>query len=153
MRFFKKRAIVAGDAADHVRINANAVIWKNRESRDMFDELHVRGAEGERQIRWKWRGDAKAARHVYHCGDANLFCEFYGWDVARAGESTPQRDGAFELFIVIARRIGLPAAYRGERQIHDRVKRCRSFFKRIRIHINFERAANLPNRLRRAVEF
>src|SRR6267143_6637032 len=119
MRFFKKRAIVAGDAADHVRINADAVIWKNWESRDMFDELHVRGAERKRQIRRKGRGDAKAARHVNDCGDANLFCEFYGRDVARTGESTPQRDGAFELFVIIARRVGLPAAYRGERQIHD----------------------------------
>ena len=60
MRLFEQRAIVTCDAPDHVRIDADAVIRKNRERRDMFDQFHIRSAQRQGQIGRKRRGNAKA---------------------------------------------------------------------------------------------
>ncbi len=45
VRFFEERAIVAGDAANHVRIDADAIVRENSEGGDMFKQLHVGGAK------------------------------------------------------------------------------------------------------------
>jgi hypothetical protein len=75
-------AVVTGDAANHVRIDADAVIGENGEGRDVFEELHVRGSEGQRQIGRQRRGDAKPSRHIHDGVDADFFREFYRGNVA-----------------------------------------------------------------------
>ena len=45
MRFFEQRAVVTGDAANHVRIDADAVVGKNGEGGDVFEQLHVCGTK------------------------------------------------------------------------------------------------------------
>src|SRR5258708_39434569 len=78
MRFFEQRAVVTGDTANHVRIDADAVIGENGEGGDVFEQLHVRGAEGQRQIGRQRRGDAEPSRHIHDGVDADFFREFYG---------------------------------------------------------------------------
>ena len=82
MRFFKQRAIVRGDAANHVWVDADAVVGKNGERGDVFEKSHVRGAERERKVRRQRRGDTKAARFVNDRADANFFGQFHRGDVA-----------------------------------------------------------------------
>src|ERR1700674_4763358 len=153
MRFFEERAVVIGDTADHVRIDADAVVRKNCESGNMLEKSHVRGTQGQWEIRRQGCGDAKAARHVDHRGDPDFFGELYRRNVARTGESAAQCDGAFEFFVVVARRIGLAAADGGQRRIDDGVEGSRAFFERVRVNVNFKRAANLAKSLCSAVEF
>src|SRR5258708_37866071 len=78
MRLVQQRAVVTGDPANDVRIDANAVIRENGEGGDMLNQLHVRGAERQRQI-WRQRsGDAEPVRHIHDGIDADFFREFYG---------------------------------------------------------------------------
>src|SRR2546430_15072198 len=78
MRFFEERAVVTGDAANHVRINADAIVGENGEGGYVLEKFHVRGAESQRQI-WRKRGsDAETLGHVHDGVDSDLFREFYG---------------------------------------------------------------------------
>src|SRR5882762_5114682 len=123
MRFLKQSAIVAGDAADHVGVDANAFVRENGERGDVLDQAHVRGAKGQGEIRGQRRGDAEAPGHINDVWYAHFFSEFYSRDVARTGERTAQRDDAFKSIVVIVRRVGLPAADSGKRRVHNRVER------------------------------
>ena len=82
MGFFEQRAIITGYPANHVCVDANAVVGENRERRDVLKKLHVRSAQGQRQIGRQRRRDAEPLSHIHDRVDANLFCEFYGWNVA-----------------------------------------------------------------------
>ena len=82
MRFFEQRALVTGDPANHVWIDADAVVGENGESRDVFEKLHVGGAEGQRQIGRKRGGDAETLGHIHDGVDAHFFRQFYGGNVA-----------------------------------------------------------------------
>ena len=119
----------------------------------MLEQFHVRRSQGQRQIRRQRRGDAETPRRVHDGVDAQFFRELHGRDVARAGQRTPQRDRALKFFIVIVRCVRLSAADGGVRQIHNRVKGRRARLQSVRVHINLERAADLPERLGCPVEF
>src|ERR1700682_3301889 len=114
MRFLQERTIIAGDATNGVGVDADAVVGKDGEGRDVFHEAHVRRAQRQWQVGRQGRGDAKAARHVDDGGDTNSLGQFYGWYVAGAGKGTAQRDGAFKFFVVIAGRVGLATADGGK---------------------------------------
>ena len=118
----------------------------------MLDELHVGGAEGQREIRRQGRGDAEAASHFHDGVYADPLRDLHGGDVARTGQGAPQSNRAFESLVVVARRVHLAAADGGERRVHDGVKRRGAVFDRVAIHINLERAAHLADSLCGAVE-
>ena len=153
MRLFEQRAIVGGDAANHVRIDANAVIGKHGERRGVLEEIQIGGAQRDRQIRRQRAGDAEAAGHVNHVVHADFFGELHRGNVARAGQRAAQRDDALEFFVVVVRRIGLAAAHGGERRVENRVERSEPLLHGRGIHVNLERTADLALRLRGAVEF
>ena len=94
----------------------------------MFDQAHIGGAERERKIRRKRRGDAEAAGHIDDGVDADSFGQLDGGNVARTGQRAAQGDRAFEFFVVIVRRIGLAAAHHGERRVDDGVERRKPLF-------------------------
>src|SRR4029077_3385528 len=141
--FLEQRAVVTGHAANHVRVDADAVIGKNGERGDVFEQAHVRGAQRERKIRRQQSGNAEAAGDIDDAVDAHFFGELHGGNVARAGQSAAQSDITFKFFVVIARRIGLAAADGGERRIQNGVERRGTFFQRVGVYVNFERAAYL----------
>src|SRR5258708_36552600 len=85
MRLLKQRAVVTGDPANHVRIDANAVVGENGEGGDMLKKLHVRSAERQRQIWRQRRGDAEPVRHIHDGIYAAFFPEVYGGGVRGAG--------------------------------------------------------------------
>jgi hypothetical protein len=143
----------SSSAPNHVRIDADAVIGENGERGDVLEKLHVRGAERQWQIGRERRGDAEPFRHIHDGIDADFFREFYGGNVARARQSPAKRDGPFKFFVVIARGVGLATTNRGKRQIDDGVEGRRPSFQRVGVDIHLERAADLAEGLRRAVEF
>ena len=64
MRLLEQRAIVAGHAANHVRVDADAVVGKDGERRDVLEQIQIRRAQRDGQIRRQRTGDAEAPRHV-----------------------------------------------------------------------------------------
>ena len=152
VRFFEQRAVVARHAANHVRIDADPVIRKHGECRNVLEQLHVRGAERQRQIRRQRRGNTKAPGHIHHAVNTHFFRQLYRRHVAGPGKRSPQRNGALKFLVVVVRRIRLSAANGCEGRIHNRVKRRGALFDGVRIDINLERTPHLPQRLRRAIE-
>ena len=51
MRLFEQRAVIAGHAANHVRVDANAVVGKDRERRGVFEQVQIGRAQRDRQDR------------------------------------------------------------------------------------------------------
>jgi len=52
-------------------------LGKTVKAETCFEQLHVRGAEGQRQIGRQRRGDAEPSRHIHDGVDADFFREFY----------------------------------------------------------------------------
>ena len=152
MSFFEKRAIVAGDFTNHVRVDANAVVRKDGEGGDVFDEFHVGGAERERKIWRQCTANAKAAGHVDDGIDANFFSELHCRHVARASECAAESDGAFKFFVVIVGRIGLATTDDGKRCIDDGVEGRRTLLDGGGINVGLEGTADLAVGLRSAIE-
>src|SRR5260370_8000368 len=67
----------------------------------MFEQLHIRGAESQRQIRWKRRCNAEPFRHINDRVDAYLFRKFYGGALARARRRAPPADGSLQFFFLL----------------------------------------------------
>ena len=146
-------AVIAGYAADHVRIDANAIARKNGECRGVLEQVEVSGAQRNGQVGRQRASDAEAARHINDAVHADFFGELHGGYVAGAFESAAQRNHAFVFFVVIVRRIGLATAHHRKRRVEDSVERCEALFKSSRINVHLERAANLALGLHGAIEF
>ena len=82
MRFFEQRSVITRNAANHVRVDTDAVVGEHGESRNVFEQLHVCSPKGEGKIRRQRRGDAETLGHIHDGVDADFFSEFYGRDVS-----------------------------------------------------------------------
>src|SRR5262249_45715783 len=138
MRFLEQSAVVRGDAANHVWIDADAVIREHSESGDVLEQPHIRSAQREWQIRWQRSRNAKSFGFINNGADADLFCELYGRHIARTGQCPAQRDGPFEFLIIIAWRIRLPAADRREWRVQNGIERRKTFFERVSINVDLK---------------
>src|SRR5260370_41334944 len=99
MRFFEQRAVITGDAANHVRIDADTVVREHREGRHMFEQLHIRGAESQRQIRWKRGCNAETVCYIHDGVDTYVVRELYRGDNAATHAHARQAAVRLEGFV------------------------------------------------------
>ena len=146
-RLFEQSAVVAGDAADIMRLDANAIIGKDGEGGGVLEEPDFSGAERHGQIGRQGTRDPEAPGRLDHVGDAHLLGDLDRGDVPRACQRAPQRDDALEFFVVVVRRIGLTATDGGERSVEHRIERRHAFFDGSGVNVGLERAAHLSQGL------
>src|SRR5579864_3228619 len=126
-----------------MRLNANAIVRENCERGSVFNQAHIRGAQGQWQIRGQRRSYSEPFRHLYNFIDADFFRNFHGGNVSRTVHRAAQRNYALEMSVIILGRIILTTAYDGVRRVQNRVEWAEARLHRSRVDVNFKRAANL----------
>src|SRR2546428_13634961 len=117
--FLQQGAVVRGDAANEMRIDANSIVWKNGKSRGVLHQIQIRGTQRNGQIRRQRAIDAEAPSYVNDVIDTDLVRQLYGWGISGTRQGPAQGDQAFVSFVIVVRGVRLAAAHDREGSIQD----------------------------------
>ena len=150
--FFQYVPFIVGYLADITRLNAHAVIGKNRIGCRLLVQCQIGGSQGHRQIRWNRRGNAKTPGIVNDRIHTHFLGQLQSWNVARIGQRVPQSDVALKFVIEIMRSIRNASAEERCRGIQNQVVRLGALVDCGGINKRFERRSHLALCLNCAIE-
>src|SRR5207248_3021983 len=137
-----------GDTQNHLRYDTDAVIREGGIGGNHFHQSDVGGAKRDRQYGLDPGGNSKATDIRNQVLNAQLREDLHGRNISRLRKCLADRDGAFELAVIVAWGVGTEA----DRRIDNRIVRAQSVVYGSRINEGLERRAGLAHRLSDAVE-